>query len=335
MEVSRLRYLFGDVFKISAAVVAVGLLLLLVYSFLTRDNDVYGDFPKPYFQNALTREVTWNTNNLTLENIAQEAVFKVKKRSLSREEAWDLAGKLSLPKGGQVTDDKIKGEQFSSTTPERELIVGLESGEVHFKNSQAIIATPKDKKINKSQALQTAKNQIRTLGINTSLINLEKPEYSYLQTGNSSHLFDAQEKDANIVYVAFPREIEGVGFAVPGGKDVLSVGLNSNNETISLNYNILEIEDQEARYKLVSEGSAKNKIKKRQGYLNRYLIDAEEAAANPSVISVGKGELYFYNDKQGDYITPIYVFRGSGLTDKTNEELEIYLPALKDNYFKK
>ncbi len=337
MEIQKLRYLFGDVFKICLITTLVGVVIFGVYAFVTRDNDIYGKLPKPYFQNSLTREVVWDASAVSLDTPAQEVVFKVKNRKISREQSWGLAGKLGLPRGGTIELDKNKDEHYYTKNATSELSINLTDGSVHYKNSGVTASTLATSTINKTQAAAEAKKFVAGLGINTKTYDLKQPKYEFLQrTPGSNHLSEVKENKANIVYVSFNRKIDGVDVVTVGGFDSLSIGLNNQNQVISLNYSVLEvIADTNASYKLISEGSAQSKIKKGQGNLNRYLIDAEEAVANPSLISVGKGKTYFYNDQKTEFLQPIYVFEADAVTGNQAEKAEIYLPALKDTYFSK
>lgn len=333
MEINRLRYLLKDVIRIGLLIAIVGLGIWGVYQFFTRDNDIFGQLPAPYFQDILTQNPAWDANNYSLDAPAQEVVFQVKNRSITREQAWALADKLKLPQAGTITLEQNSQEQYYTKNTQAELLINLTTGKVHYKNSGATASA--NGVVNKNSATEEAKKLIVSLGIATSTYDLIQPSYEFLQAGTgSNHLIETTESKANIIYVAYPREIDGVAVAGVGGVDALVVGLNNHNQIISLNYSNLEIETpSEASYKLISSGAAKDRLLDGKGRLNRYLVDAEEAAANPMFIKIGAGRVNFYNDGQTAFIQPIYVFKGVAQSPGAVEEVEIYLPAIKDSYY--
>ncbi len=336
MDVQKLRYFFNDFGKLAAWIIVVILLGLSLYAYLTRDNDIFGKLPAPYFQNILTSRAAWDTSKMQLQSSDQEIVYKVKNRSITREQAWDLAGKLGLPAAGNITLDQNKEEQFYTKNSSAELSINLTAGSVHFKNSAAVENTVATSIAKKSQANSEAKKVIANLGINTKTYNLDKPEYEYYAVNkNSSHLQKVTEKEANIVYVAFPREIDTVAVVTVGGADTVSVGLNENNQVTSLNYQVLEIETpSEASYKVISAGQVGSKIREGKASLNRYLGESE-VDSMPDQIKVGTGKIYYYNDKQTNFIQPIFVLEAAATSLGSVDKAEIYLRALQDTYFKK
>jgi hypothetical protein len=326
MDLQESRNVFSTILKI-----AVGLLVLVVvaffaYSYLTRDNPIYGKMPNQYFQNQLPETVTWDFTNLKINKPTNGPVYKIKNRKVDRKQAAELAVKTGLPSGGLITRDKNRNEFFSVRNQSGELSVGLSSGEIHYKKN---LEEFPESVVEEEKALAAAKKEVKRLGIEVSLYDLNRPRFNYFKaTKNIVELHSARKEDANLVYVSFPMKIDDYEVFTVGGQQFLTLGLNSKYEIFSFDFAKIEITPYEgATYQLLGDPAAA--LTSGKGKLDHF-IPGDKSLAKASYIYVDQGRMVLYNDNRTNYLQPILVFNAVASDGQNQLKAQVYLPALKN-----
>jgi len=221
------------------------------------------------------------------------------------------------------------------TDSNQELYINLDTGEFNYRIINKKIFSVGVSVPNLSQAETETKNFLESLGVDYSQIDLPNPEVEYYKTSaQSTEYTPATSKDGNLIKLNYAKKIKGLTLSDKNGDQTLEIMLNSTNQPIYLHFNRLDIEIGKASYPLESANQVSENIKKDGAYVARFPDENSPSVNDPTKVFVSVGSLKLYDDGKGQYIEPIFVFAGLASKKGINAPVEIYYPAVSDQYLK-
>lgn len=338
MELSQFRGLAKKL-PIILGVLLIFLVGAFAVNFVSRlTNTAYGKLPVQKFRNQMTNTPKWLGNALQVPQVNKAEVFKITSRKLKPEEANTLAKRLGFAGKAKILPSE-NGTLFNWLVGSKELYVGLDSGEVSYKDNSLIINFANNKNrqgLSKDQLVEKARNIISDYSIEDESIALNEPKVVYLRIVPGSmetHDAETTEGAGDLISMNFQRKIGNFRVVTPTKDDEIEVMLTRYGDLNFLSYSNLKLESREATYPLLSRKDVVKKVNDGKAVLTRFQ-DPEKATLNVAEsVLVNNGELAFYNDQETEYLQPIFVFDSFVVRGFSSAKAWVYLPAISDKQF--
>lgn len=331
MNLDSVKKIFGDARYLLALILLV-FLVYLVWQFIDSiPNPMFGQITAPKINNLITISPKWQTQNLALPPKNKAPVFKVLKRGFTAKGASAIANHLKVK--GQP--NLLAGELLKWNSLIEELSLNLKTGDISYKKLDKAAIFVGTQAIDKNFLATKALDFTTQLGINTAILNTRNPVLEYYKVSpQTNHEEPANEGNANLILVKFYRELRGLSLLNPQGEDLISVTLTSKGSVIGFNGTNLEVELSNASYRLKNKTEAQQAIAANKAKVARYLDDNDLRLSQPSKIIVNQGKVSLFDDGEGQFIEPIYIFDSLLFKDFASIKVEVYLPAITSEYLK-
>lgn len=332
MELGKIRDFF---LQTQRALILIGILLILLgvafWALFVRPNPKYGKLPRPEIVGLTSGKPEWVTTNLNFGLNFRAPVAKVTKRKFQVKDAFTLAKKVGL----NFAPDFLEGNTLKWKNSNGQLFVNLNSGVINYKDFVAMTNLDPSPSVARNQAQKLAIDFLKTNGLDSGLIAYQLASFEFLASRKTSdHIVAAPESGANLVVISFPLLLDGKPIISTKGAEAVKIMVNNKSQLAGLEFDYLDAEDQGATYPLISTAEAKKLVGAGKAKVARYLNEDFAPVTNPLAISLGQGKLRFFNDLKSDYLEPVYVFTGVVSRVLVNEPVEIYLPAVSENFLK-
>jgi len=249
--------------------------------------------------------------------------------SLTEKQIIELGARF----GFSVQPEKmLDGRGFSIylwSEENKSLLITAETGEINFSNTKRTV----NNHVRVQEALSIAEEFLKGKrlfhsDLKTSLDSLR----FYGLDGSKDPAIVKNYSENELIEVPFERMVDSFPVYHPqGSKKQISVTINIDTTVTKLEYRYSPLLQNGKSYSLLTFDEIKTKLLQGNGkYVkigSEELLELTAPPTNP--ISLTSFELAYLDDEVGLYIQPIFVFRGTTNVSGSQQDVILYLPAIR------